>query len=161
MDIIFIREENLKKKQLEVQLSHQWRLREGVSSQIGKEKHSRFSPFAPSPKIEKLQENLKHRFTIGSQSSDEERKEISLKSQNFEEKLKPFDQEIEKINRKLRDAEWRKILRLLGIAANVADTIIAVAEVQPNPLCNHPAVFAASGLVSAWSGWAKNWPFPE
>lgn len=61
------------------------------------------------------------------------------------------------------DEEVRKLridrtMRLMGVAANVADLIIAVAEIEPNPFCNHTVTLGISGLVSAWAGWYRNWP---
>lgn len=61
------------------------------------------------------------------------------------------------------DEEVRKLrmdrtMRLMGVAANVADLIIAVADIEPNPFCNHAVTLGISGLVSAWAGWYRNWP---
>ncbi|GAB4857214.1 hypothetical protein Ancab_015122 [Ancistrocladus abbreviatus] len=51
-----------------------------------------------------------------------------------------------------------RVMRLMAVAANVADLIIAVADIEPNPFCNHAVVLGISGLVSAWAGWYRNWP---
>ncbi|CAJ2655091.1 peroxisomal membrane protein 11B [Trifolium pratense] len=51
-----------------------------------------------------------------------------------------------------------RIMRLMAVAANVADLIIALAEIEPNPFCNHTISLGISGLVSAWAGWYRNWP---
>uniref|UniRef100_A0A0A9EH30 Uncharacterized protein n=1 Tax=Arundo donax TaxID=35708 RepID=A0A0A9EH30_ARUDO len=51
-----------------------------------------------------------------------------------------------------------RVMRLMATAANVADLIIGIAEVEPNPLCNHAVTLGISGLVSAWAGWYRNWP---
>ncbi|KAL5718324.1 Peroxisomal membrane protein PMP30B [Ranunculus cassubicifolius] len=51
-----------------------------------------------------------------------------------------------------------RVMRLMGISANIADFIIAVADIEPNPFCNHTVVLGISGLVSAWAGWYRNWP---
>ncbi|XP_015068017.1 peroxisomal membrane protein 11B [Solanum pennellii] len=51
-----------------------------------------------------------------------------------------------------------RIMRLMGVAANIADLIIALAEIEPNPFCNHTVTLSISGLVSAWAGWYRNWP---
>lgn len=61
------------------------------------------------------------------------------------------------------DGEVRKIrmdrvMRLMATAANAADLVIAVAEIEPNPFCNHAVTLGISGLVSAWAGWYRNWP---
>jgi peroxin-11B len=72
--------------------------------------------------------------------------------------------------RKLRSSEGKenekeiqkirsdRIMRLMAVAANVADLIIALAEIEPNPFCNHTVSLGISGLVSAWAGWYRNWP---
>lgn len=51
-----------------------------------------------------------------------------------------------------------RVMRLMAIAANVADLIIGVADIEPNPFCNHAFTLGISGLVSAWAGWYRNWP---
>ncbi|KAH0686178.1 hypothetical protein KY289_016942 [Solanum tuberosum] len=51
-----------------------------------------------------------------------------------------------------------RIMRLMGVAANIADLIIAIADIEPNPFCNHTVTLGISGLVSAWAGWYRNWP---
>lgn len=51
-----------------------------------------------------------------------------------------------------------RIMRLMAVAANLADLVIAVADVEPNPFCNHAVTLGISGLVSAWAGWYRNWP---
>ncbi|WCJ36475.1 Peroxisomal membrane protein 11-4 [Euphorbia peplus] len=57
--------------------------------------------------------------------------------------------------RKIRED---RVMRLMGISANVADLIIALADIEPNPFCNHAVTLGISGLVSAWAGWYRNWP---
>ncbi|CAA7403582.1 unnamed protein product [Spirodela intermedia] len=51
-----------------------------------------------------------------------------------------------------------RVMRLMAIAANLADLIIALADIEPNPFCNHAVTLGISGLVSAWAGWYRNWP---
>ncbi|XP_042503843.1 peroxisomal membrane protein 11-4-like [Macadamia integrifolia] len=51
-----------------------------------------------------------------------------------------------------------RVMRLMAVAANVADLVIALADMEPNPFCNHAVTLGISGLVSAWSGWYRNWP---
>lgn len=51
-----------------------------------------------------------------------------------------------------------RIMRLMAVSANVADLIIALADIEPNPFCNHAVTLGVSGLVSAWAGWYRNWP---
>jgi peroxin-11B len=73
-----------------------------------------------------------------------------------ERKLRSSEgKENEKEIQKLRSD---RIMRLMAVAANVADLIIALAEIEPNPFCNHTVSLGISGLVSAWAGWYRNWP---
>ncbi|XP_039018037.1 peroxisomal membrane protein 11B-like [Hibiscus syriacus] len=58
----------------------------------------------------------------------------------------------------IRKIRGDRVMRVMAVAANVADLIIALAEIEPNPLCNHPLSLGVSGLVSAWAGWYRNWP---
>ncbi|KAL6972551.1 hypothetical protein U1Q18_041063 [Sarracenia purpurea var. burkii] len=51
-----------------------------------------------------------------------------------------------------------RVMRLMAVAANAADLVIAVADIEPNPFCNHAVTLGISGLVSAWAGWYRNWP---
>lgn len=51
-----------------------------------------------------------------------------------------------------------RVMRLMAVAANVADFVIALADIAPNPFCNHAVTLGISGLVSAWAGWYRNWP---
>ncbi|XP_006652577.1 peroxisomal membrane protein 11-4 [Oryza brachyantha] len=51
-----------------------------------------------------------------------------------------------------------RVMRLMATAANVADLIIGIADIEPNPFCNHAVTLGISGLVSAWAGWYRNWP---
>ncbi|XP_057475386.1 peroxisomal membrane protein 11-4-like [Actinidia eriantha] len=63
--------------------------------------------------------------------------------------------EAEKMIGKIRG---ERIMRLMAVAANLADLVIGVADIEPNPFCNHPVTLGISGLVSAWAGWYRNWP---
>ncbi|CAL9008487.1 unnamed protein product [Prunus brigantina] len=58
----------------------------------------------------------------------------------------------------LRKIRSDRVMRLMAVAANVADLFIAVADIEPNPFCNHTVTLGISGLVSAWAGWYRNWP---
>ncbi|XP_052188002.1 peroxisomal membrane protein 11-4 [Diospyros lotus] len=51
-----------------------------------------------------------------------------------------------------------RIMRLMATAANLADLFIGIADIEPNPFCNHAVTLGISGLVSAWAGWYRNWP---
>ncbi|XP_077234371.1 peroxin 11B [Tasmannia lanceolata] len=51
-----------------------------------------------------------------------------------------------------------RVMRLMAVSANLADLVIALADIEPNPLCNHAVTLGISGLVSAWAGWYRNWP---
>lgn len=62
------------------------------------------------------------------------------------------------ISERIRKIKVDRVMRLMAVAANVADLIIALADIEPNPLCNHAVTLGISGLVSAWAGWYRNWP---
>lgn len=68
------------------------------------------------------------------------------------------DEPKDEISAKISDIRGDIVMRLMGISANIADLIIALAEIQPNPFCNHTVTLGISGLVSAWAGWYRNWP---
>ncbi|KAJ6714661.1 PEROXISOMAL MEMBRANE PROTEIN 11B [Salix viminalis] len=55
-----------------------------------------------------------------------------------------------------RKIRAERVMRLMAVAANVADLIIALADIEPNPFCNHAVTLGISGLVSAWAGWNPN-----
>lgn len=78
------------------------------------------------------------------------RREMSIKEGGEEEEKRDKD-EIKKIR-------IDRVMRLMAVAANIADFIIALAEIEPNPFCNHAVTLGISGLVSAWAGWYRNWP---
>ncbi|KAJ4954246.1 hypothetical protein NE237_011029 [Protea cynaroides] len=67
------------------------------------------------------------------------------------------DKEMER-QETLRKIRADRVMRLMAVAANVADFIIALADIEPNPFFNHAVTLGISGLVSAWSGWYRNWP---
>ncbi|KAI5670230.1 hypothetical protein M9H77_10594 [Catharanthus roseus] len=58
----------------------------------------------------------------------------------------------------IRKIRADRVMRLMAVAANIADLIIALADIEPNPFCNHAVTLGISGLVSAWAGWYRNWP---
>ncbi|KAJ7949511.1 Peroxisomal membrane protein like [Quillaja saponaria] len=58
----------------------------------------------------------------------------------------------------IRKIKADRVMRLMAVAANVADLLIALADIEPNPFCNHAVTLGISGLVSAWAGWYRNWP---
>lgn len=68
------------------------------------------------------------------------------------------DETKEEIGAKISEIRGDIVMRLMGISANTADLIIALAEIEPNPFCNHTVTLGISGLVSAWAGWYRNWP---
>ncbi|XP_062185847.1 peroxisomal membrane protein 11-4 [Phragmites australis] len=61
-------------------------------------------------------------------------------------------------DKEVRKIRMDRVMRLMATAANVADLIIGIAEIEPNPFCNHAVTLGISGLVSAWAGWYRNWP---
>ncbi|KAL3834631.1 hypothetical protein ACJIZ3_009367 [Penstemon smallii] len=58
----------------------------------------------------------------------------------------------------LEKIRGERVMRLMSVAANLADLVIALADIEPNPFCNHAFTLGISGLVSAWAGWYRNWP---
>ncbi|CAH2065057.1 unnamed protein product [Thlaspi arvense] len=68
------------------------------------------------------------------------------------------DKPKEETGEKIKEIQGDIVMRLMGISANIADLIIALAEIEPNPFCNHTVTLGISGLVSAWAGWYRNWP---
>jgi putative Mn2+ efflux pump MntP len=77
------------------------------------------------------------------------RQERKLLSEGGKEKEKETE---------LRKIRMDRVMRLMGTAANLADLVIAIADIEPNPFCNHAVTLGISGLVSAWAGWYRNWP---
>ncbi|XP_010547823.1 PREDICTED: peroxisomal membrane protein 11B [Tarenaya hassleriana] len=72
-------------------------------------------------------------------------------------KLPPSDKTLSE-QEKASEIKGDIVMRLMGISANIADLIIALAEIEPNPFCCHAVTLGISGLVSAWAGWYRNWP---
>ncbi|THG10431.1 peroxisomal membrane protein 11-4 [Camellia sinensis] len=66
--------------------------------------------------------------------------------------------EKEKSKESVGKIRGERVMRLMAVAANVADLVIAIADVEPNPFCGHAVTLGISGLVSAWAGWYRNWP---
>ncbi|KZV21025.1 peroxisomal membrane protein 11B [Dorcoceras hygrometricum] len=72
--------------------------------------------------------------------------------------LEKENNNIKKENNNIKKIRVDRVLRLMAMAANLADLVIAVADIEPNPFCNHAVTLGISGLVSAWAGWYRNWP---
>ncbi|XP_008376412.1 LOW QUALITY PROTEIN: peroxisomal membrane protein 11B [Malus domestica] len=68
------------------------------------------------------------------------------------------DKSAEMKSESLRKIRGDRVMRLMAVAANIADLVIGIADIEPNPFCNHAVTLGISGLVSAWSGWCRNWP---
>ncbi|KAJ9678960.1 hypothetical protein PVL29_021005 [Vitis rotundifolia] len=68
------------------------------------------------------------------------------------------DKSTDDVKASVRKIREDRVMRLMAVAANVADLIIGVADIEPNPFCNHAVSLGISGLVSAWAGWYRNWP---
>ncbi|XP_062092180.1 peroxisomal membrane protein 11-4 [Humulus lupulus] len=64
----------------------------------------------------------------------------------------------DEVSESIRKIKVDRVMRLMSVAANVADLFIGLAEIEPNPFCNHVVTLGISGLVSAWAGWYRNWP---
>ncbi|CAI9092038.1 OLC1v1027177C1 [Oldenlandia corymbosa var. corymbosa] len=78
-------------------------------------------------------------------------------SEDEEEEENP-EMDVEVVKEKLKNIRVDRVMRLMAVAANVADLIIALADIEPNPFCCHAVSLGISGLVSAWAGWYRNWP---
>uniref|UniRef100_A0A0C9RH23 TSA: Wollemia nobilis Ref_Wollemi_Transcript_23223_880 transcribed RNA sequence n=1 Tax=Wollemia nobilis TaxID=56998 RepID=A0A0C9RH23_9CONI len=65
---------------------------------------------------------------------------------------------VEEKRKKIGQIRGQRMMQFMAISANVADLFIAIADVEPNPFCNHTLTLGVSGLVSAWAGWYRNWP---
>ena len=89
-------------------------------------------------------------FIVIKQGIEQERKLIKEK--------KSDDDDDEDVRVSIKKIKVDRVMRLMAVAANVADLIIALAEIEPNPFCNHVVTLGISGLVSAWAGWYRNWP---
>jgi Peroxisomal biogenesis factor 11 (PEX11) len=74
------------------------------------------------------------------------------------EQERKLDKKTVEGKREMHTIRADRIMRLMAVAANVADLIIALADIEPNPFCNHAVILGISGLVSAWAGWYRNWP---
>ncbi|GLT96144.1 hypothetical protein SLE2022_137890 [Rubroshorea leprosula] len=86
-------------------------------------------------------------FIIMKEGLETERKLAALKEEDSND-----------VKESIRKIRADRVMRLMAVAANVADLIIAVADIEPNPFCNHAVTLGISGLVSAWAGWYRNWP---
>ncbi|KAK3043107.1 hypothetical protein RJ639_001222 [Escallonia herrerae] len=75
-----------------------------------------------------------------------------------EHKLLHSTENTKDVTKSIRKIRVDRVMRLMAVAANVADLIIGVADIEPNPFCNHAVTLGISGLVSAWAGWYRNWP---
>ncbi|CAM6115907.1 unnamed protein product [Calypogeia fissa] len=53
---------------------------------------------------------------------------------------------------------FQRVMRIMATAANVADYIIDLGDIAPNPFVTHAITLGISGLTSAWTGWYRNWP---
>ncbi|XVE56388.1 hypothetical protein DITRI_Ditri04bG0004900 [Diplodiscus trichospermus] len=80
-------------------------------------------------------------FIIMRQGLEAERKLIALTEEHSKDTAKE----------KIRKIRADRVMRLMAVAANIADLIIGLAEIEPNPFCNHAVTLGISGLVSAWA----------
>lgn len=96
-------------------------------------------------------------FLLIKEGIKEERKIRRKRLTSSKERLleKEEEKDDESVIKKIR---VDRVMRLMAVAANVADLIIGLAEIEPNPFCNHAVTLGISGLVSAWAGWYRNWP---
>ncbi|KAK4431654.1 Peroxisomal membrane protein 11B [Sesamum alatum] len=75
-----------------------------------------------------------------------------------ERRIAKSGDESEDSKEKIKNIRADRVMRLMAVAANLADLIIALADIEPNPFCCHAVTLGISGLVSAWAGWYRNWP---
>lgn len=75
-----------------------------------------------------------------------------------ERKLVSSKEDSKDVTERIKKIRADRVMRLMAVAANVADLIIALADIEPNPFCNHAVTLGICGLVSAWAGWYRNWP---
>lgn len=85
-------------------------------------------------------------------------KSLALSDSQRREEVEKINEEVKQLEEQVRTIRAQRFFQLMGIAANVADLLIAIAEIEPNPICTHPITLGLSGLVSAWAGWFRNWP---
>ncbi|KAK4791959.1 hypothetical protein SAY86_022394 [Trapa natans] len=88
----------------------------------------------------------------------EEERRLTNKLMKEEDNDRPNKEGNYKEFERIMKIKGDRIMRLMGVAANLADLIIALADIEPNPFCNHAVTLGVSGLVSAWAGWYRNWP---
>nr|XP_016456826.1 PREDICTED: peroxisomal membrane protein 11-4-like [Nicotiana tabacum] len=70
-----------------------------------------------------------------------------------ERKLLTEEEESKETEGEIKKIRMDRIMRLMAVAANIADLIIALAEIEPNTFRNHTLTLGIfSGLVSAWAG---------
>ncbi|XP_054816865.1 peroxisomal membrane protein 11-4 [Prosopis cineraria] len=86
------------------------------------------------------------------------KKERKIRRIFEEEEDEEKEEKEKKANDEVKKIRVDRVMRLMAVAANIADFIIALADIEPNPFCNHAVTLGISGLVSAWSGWYRNWP---
>ncbi|KAI4378116.1 hypothetical protein MLD38_015644 [Melastoma candidum] len=84
--------------------------------------------------------------------------DIILLEEGIREERKVMETEEGTIKERVGKIRGERVMRAMGMAANLADLVIAIADIEPNPVCNHPVTLGISGLVSAWAGWYRNWP---
>ncbi|KAK4285177.1 hypothetical protein QN277_001910 [Acacia crassicarpa] len=98
-------------------------------------------------------------FLLIKEGIKRERKIRRRKISKEEGEDKDEDEEQEKRDKdETKKIRIDRVMRLMATAANIADLIIGLAEIEPNPFCNHALTLGICGLVSAWSGWYRNWP---
>ncbi|KAK6936302.1 Peroxisomal biogenesis factor 11 [Dillenia turbinata] len=73
-----------------------------------------------------------------------------------ERKIAKSEEKWDDANEKIRKIKGDRVMRLMAIAANVADLVIGIADIEPNPFCNHAVSLGISGLVSAWADMKKH-----
>lgn len=85
-------------------------------------------------------------------------KELELLTVEGKVESEGVEDQIKEAKSKISAIRMQRVMQAMAIAANLADLVIAIADIEPNPFCNHAVTLGISGLVSAWAGWYRNWP---
>jgi hypothetical protein len=72
--------------------------------------------------------------------------------------LIPLEEQVKAKKAAIAQIRFQRIIRISSIASNVADYIIDLNDLSPNPFVSHAITLGISGLTSAWTGWYRVWP---
>ncbi|CAK9262904.1 unnamed protein product [Sphagnum jensenii] len=83
---------------------------------------------------------------------------ISSSASNAGVSLVAVTERIKQVKVQISKIRLQRVMSVMAITAYIADLLIALAVVDPNPFVNHAITLGLSGLASAWAGWYRNWP---